>query len=65
MRWTLEEFFATGGTTKFVDRLVAALGIHASNVKIVSVFTGSVIVNFDLINNATVTLNLNSIQAKL
>lgn len=61
MRWTLEEFFATGGTTKFVDRLTAALGIHASNVKIVSVFTGSVIVNFDFMNNATSKLNFANI----
>lgn len=35
MDWTLEGFFANGGTTKFVDRLTAALGIHASNVVIV------------------------------
>lgn len=65
MQWTLEAFFATGGTTNFVDRLTAALGIHASNVKVVSVFTGSVIVNFDIVNNATSNLNLAAIQAKL
>ena len=30
MEWTMEEFFADGGTTSFVDRLTGSLGIHAS-----------------------------------
>jgi len=30
MEWTMAEFFADGGTTSFVDRLTASLGIHAS-----------------------------------
>lgn len=38
MDWTLEEFFASGGTSRFIDRLTSVLGIHASNVKIVSVY---------------------------
>ena len=44
MNWTMEGFFAKGGTTYFVDRLAASLGIHASNIKIVSVYQGSVVV---------------------
>jgi hypothetical protein len=40
----MEGFFAKGGTTYFVDRLAASLGIHASNIKIVSVYQGSVVV---------------------
>lgn len=46
MNWTLSAFYADGGTTKFVDRMCAALGIPASNMKVVSVYTGSVIVDF-------------------
>jgi len=38
MEWTLDEFFNNGGTTKMVDRITASLGIHASEVKIVSVY---------------------------
>lgn len=53
MDWTLDAFFAAGGTTKFTDRLAASLGIHASNIKIVSVYQGSVIVDFVLISSAT------------
>jgi hypothetical protein len=53
MSWTLEGFFADGGTTKFIDRLTAALGIHSSNVKIAKVYQGSVIVNFTIQNNGT------------
>lgn len=42
LEWTFEEFWADGGTTKFADRMAGALGIHASNVKVVSVYKGSV-----------------------
>jgi DNA segregation ATPase FtsK/SpoIIIE-like protein len=48
MEWTLEAFFSNGGTTQFVDRLTASLGIHASTVKIVSVYEGSLIVNYEI-----------------
>lgn len=48
LEWTLSEFFADGGTTKFVDRVSGALGIHASQIKIVSVYEGSVVVIFDV-----------------
>jgi hypothetical protein len=48
MEWTMAEFFADGGTTSFVDRLTASLGIHASQVKIVSVYEGSLVVNYEL-----------------
>ena len=48
MEWTMEEFFADGGTTSFVDRLTGSLGIHASSVKIVSVYEGSLIDNYEI-----------------
>lgn len=44
----MDEFFADGGTTSFVDRLTSSLGIHASQVKIVSVYEGSLVVNYEL-----------------
>jgi hypothetical protein len=37
MEWTMTEFFDNGGTTAFIDRLCASLGIHASTVKVVGV----------------------------
>jgi hypothetical protein len=48
MEWTLDEFFSGGGTTTFVDRITASLGIHASEVKIVSVYEGSLVVNYEV-----------------
>lgn len=30
IEWTLAAFYADGGTSKFADRVAAALGIHAS-----------------------------------
>lgn len=46
LEWTLADFYADGGTTRFVDRLAASLGIHASRIKTVAVYEGSVIVDF-------------------
>ena len=48
MKWTLDEFFSGGGTTTFVDRITASLGIHASEVKVVSVYEGSLVVNYEV-----------------
>jgi len=48
MEWTMEGFFASGGTTSFADRLAGALGIHASSIKVVSVYQGSLVVNYEI-----------------
>jgi len=48
MEWTMEQFFENGGTTAFIDRLCASLGIHASTVKVVGVNSGSVLVNYEI-----------------
>lgn len=48
MEWTYAEFFADGGTTKLVDRIGASLGIHASDIKIVSVYEGSLIIVYNI-----------------
>lgn len=49
MEWTMNEFFSNGGTTKFVDRVAGSLGIHASTIKVVSVYEGSVVLNYDIV----------------
>ena len=49
MEWTMDEFFNNGGTTKFVDRVAGSLGIHASTIKIVSVYEGSIVLNYDIV----------------
>lgn len=51
MEWTLEEFYADGGTTAFIDRVAGSLGIHASTIKIVSVYDGSVVANYAIEND--------------
>jgi len=48
MEWSLDEFFSGGGTTSFMDRVAAGLGIHASTIKIVSVYEGSLVVNYEI-----------------
>lgn len=48
MEWSLNDFFAKGGTTSFMDRVAASLGIHASTIKIVSVYEGSLVVNYEI-----------------
>ena len=58
MEWTFDAFFANGGTTSFMDRVAGSLGIHASTVKIVSVYEGSLVVNYEVTapNNDPVVL---------
>lgn len=46
--WTLEEFYADGGVTTFVDRLAGVLGIHASTIKVARVYEGSVMLEFTI-----------------
>lgn len=48
MEWTMDEFYSKGGTTAFVDRIAGSLGIHASTIKVVSVYQGSLVVNYDI-----------------
>ena len=46
MDWTLEEFFATGGSTEFIDRLATILNIPSYRIYVVQVYYGSVVVEF-------------------
>lgn len=48
LEWTVDDFYAKGGTTTFVDRLAGSLGIHASTIKVVGVYTGSLVVDYNI-----------------
>jgi len=62
LSWTLEEFYADGGTTTFTDRVAATLGIPAWRVKTVAVYEGSVIVLFDILSDVSVDDPLQDLQ---
>lgn len=64
MEWTEDEFFSNGGRTVFSDRLAASLGIHVSTVKVVSVYTGSLVVNYELAASKEEPLDLSAIKEK-
>ena len=51
LEFTVTEFFSNGGVTSFVDNMAASLGIHAADIRVVSVYEGSVIVDFMIISN--------------
>jgi hypothetical protein len=51
MEFTMEKFFNGGGTASFIDRIAGSLGIHASTIKIVSVYEGSLVVNYAIEND--------------
>lgn len=42
---TVQEFYSTGGTDKFVRNLASALGINTSRIRILGVYEGSVVVD--------------------
>lgn len=48
MQWTMDEFYDNGGPTSFIDRVSASLGIHASQMKVVAVYTGSLVVEYEI-----------------
>jgi hypothetical protein len=48
MDWTLDEFYASGGTTSFIDRVASLLNIPTYRVYVVQVYYGSVIVGFEI-----------------
>jgi len=54
----MDEFFAKGGTTSFIDRLCGSLGIHASTVKVVGVSPGSVSVDYEITPSADEPMSL-------
>lgn len=55
MEWTLAEFYADGGTTRFADRMAASLGIASHRIKTLAVYEGSVAIDFVVEADDTVT----------
>jgi hypothetical protein len=51
MKMTMDQFYSSGGTTKFADRLSSALGIHSSQMKVVSVYEGSLVINYNIVQD--------------
>lgn len=64
MEWSLDEFFSNGGTTTFADRVAGSLGIHASDIKIVSVYEGSLVINYDVTVPEGSTTSIAELQKK-
>lgn len=56
LNWTVSEFYKAGGTTTFQDRIAASLGLKPANIKIVSVYQGSVFVDFQIQEDSTGSL---------
>jgi hypothetical protein len=48
----MNQFYASGGTTTFADRLCSVLGIHASQMKVVSIYEGSLIINYNIVQSS-------------
>lgn len=60
----MDEFFDNGGTTAFVDRVAGSLGIHASEIKVVSVYEGSLVLNYDITLDEESDFSLEEIEEK-
>jgi hypothetical protein len=64
LEWSLSDFYSNGGSTKLVDRISASLGIHASEIKIVAVYEGSLVINYWIISVLEDAAALATVQAK-
>jgi len=51
LEFTFEEFFSRGGITTFVDRMAASIGLHRADIKVVQVYEGSTIIDFEIIRD--------------
>jgi hypothetical protein len=47
----MSQFYASGGTSTFADRLCSVLGIHPSSMKVVSVYEGSLVINYNIVQD--------------
>ena len=57
---TVQEFFNKGGVTKFVDRMCAFLNITTDRLKVVGVFSGSVVVDFFVMQTTLIQSDTNN-----
>lgn len=48
LSWDLDSFFEDDGSTTFIDNLASALGIHSSTIKVVTVYEGSVVIDYEI-----------------
>ena len=51
LQWTVEQFF-TSAYTSFVQNMASVLGVDPSRIKIVSVYTGSVVIDIQVLADA-------------
>lgn len=49
LEFTLAEFYDDGGIVSFVDRMAGVLGVHKADLKIVTIYEGSTIVKFQVV----------------
>lgn len=64
LEFTMDEFFAKGGVTTFTDRMAAVLGIQKADLKVVSVYEGSTIVEFQVIDDPEAEVHVNLQEVK-
>lgn len=65
LEWTIDQFFAQSSTLDFAAKLASVLGIPEKRVKIVQVWSGSVGINFQIINPTDQPEALLEIKEKL
>lgn len=50
LEFEMNEFFEAGGVTTFIDNMAASLGIHKADLRVVAVYQGSTIIDFEVIS---------------
>lgn len=50
LEFEMNEFFESGGVTTFIDNMAASLGIHKADLRVVAVYEGSTIIDFEVIS---------------
>jgi len=51
LEFPMDDFFASGGVLTFTQKMIGVLGIHQSELRVVSCYEGSTIVNFEILRD--------------
>ena len=61
---TIEDFYSNDGEALFVDKIASFLNIDPSRIRIVNVLKGSVIVNFDIVEDKNLTISTSALDTE-
>lgn len=64
LEFPMNEFFESGGVLTFTQKMIGVLGIHQSELRVVSCYEGSTIINFEIIRDLADEIPLDLVRVE-